>query len=125
MRPLSLALALAHLAGNAVAAFLLFVLPHLPVENTPPDATPAWPFALVGAALLTSGFGVFVGVVRRRPWVFVALAAQLAVGLAFLRYAVGESTHSDDELLLFAAAVEFSGLFAALLSVEPRSDLTA
>jgi hypothetical protein len=111
-------LALGHLAGNAFAAFLLFVLPHLPVENTTPDQTPAWPFALVGAALLALGVGVFAGVVRRRAWLFLALAAQLAVGLAVLRWALGESTHSDEKLLLFATVVEASGVFAALLSLD-------
>jgi hypothetical protein len=117
VRPLAVTLALVHLAGNAFAAFLLFVLPHLPVENTPSGQTPAWPFALVGAGLLTFGAGVFAGVVRGRAWVFLALAAQLAVGLAFLRYAVGESTHSDEKLLLFATMVEACGVFAALLSL--------
>ena len=119
MRLLAVTLALAHLAGNAFAAFLLFVLPHLPLENVAPeDEPPAWPFALVGTALLTFGLGVVVGVVRRRAWVFLALAVQLAVGLAFLRYALGESTHSDEKLLLFATAVEASGVFAALLSLD-------
>jgi hypothetical protein len=113
-------LALLHLAGNAFTAFLLFVLPHLPVENTTPDQTPDWPFALVGAALLASSAAVVTGVVRGRGWVFLALAVQLAIALGFLRYAVGESVHSDEKLLLFATVVEAAGVFAALLSVDPK-----
>jgi CelD/BcsL family acetyltransferase involved in cellulose biosynthesis len=118
-------LALLHLAGNAVTAFLLFVLPHLPVENTTPDQTPAWPFALVGAALLGSSAAVVAGVVRGRAWVFLALAVQLAVGLAFLRYALGQSDHSDEKLLLFATVVEAAGVFAALLSLDVKRPTSA
>jgi hypothetical protein len=119
VRLLAVTLALAHLAGNAFAAFLLFVLPHLPLENVAADdEPPAWSFALVGTALLTLGLGIVLGVVRRRAWVSLALAVQFAVGLAFLGYALGQSTHSDEKLLVFATVVEASGVFAALLSLD-------
>jgi hypothetical protein len=117
VRPLAVTLAGAHLLGTAFVAFLLFVLPLLPVENTPPeDQARAWPFALVGAALLALATGV--GVARRRGWAFVPLALHLAVGLTFLRYALGESTHSDERLVLLALVVETPGVFAALLALE-------
>ena len=122
---MAVTLALVNLAGHAFAAVLLFVLPHLPVENEPPDQTPAWPFALVGAALLISAVGLFLGVLRHSAWVFPALAVQLAVGLAVMRYTLGESTHSDQKLLLLATVVEAAGVVAALLSLDDRSPTEA
>jgi hypothetical protein len=117
VRPLAVTLAGAHLLGTAFVAFLLFVLPLLPVENTPPEDR-AWPFALVGAALLGLALATGVGVARRRGWAFVPLALHLAVGLAFLRYALGKSSHSDERLVLLALVVETPGVFAALLALE-------
>jgi hypothetical protein len=37
-------------------------------------------------------------VARHRRWAFLPLALHLTVGLTFLRYALGESTHSDERL---------------------------
>jgi hypothetical protein len=67
--------------------------------------------------LVASAFGLFLCVALGRFWLgMVALASQTLVTLITLLYAVGESTHGDDDLLAFALGIELAAVTALALA---------
>jgi hypothetical protein len=83
VKPLAILLGFGHVAGSAVAAFLLLFIATFPFENTDNSGW-IWPFILVGLALLVLALISLVGVVRGRPWSFVSFGLHLLIGLAFV-----------------------------------------
>lgn len=123
MRALALVAAVLHLTVIAAAAFLMSFAATFPFENQSAEDAAADDWLLGAAALIVSlaiaftvaiAFAVAV-LARRLALVAVgALALELVVDAVVLRYALGESDHSDGKLLLAALAGVVTGLIAVI-----------
>jgi hypothetical protein len=114
MRSLSVLLALAYLAGNAVFAFLMVFLATFPFENQSPEdvGKDDW---LIGVAVLLFALGLATALgilLRRVAFAVVAYVAAAGLGVGLLVWAVDVSEHSDGKLLLWGTLIELAGLAA-------------
>jgi uncharacterized membrane protein len=122
MRALALVAAVLHLTVIAAAAFLMSFAATFPFENQSAEDAAADDWLLGAAALIVSlaiaftvAIAFAVAVLARRLALLVAvgaLALELVVDAVVLRYALGESDHSDGKLLLAALAGVVTGLIA-------------
>jgi hypothetical protein len=62
-----------------------------------------------------------VVIARRAAVAAVALAAQLAIAAIVLRYALGESDHSDGKLLFYALVVAVTAVAAVTATQAGRA----
>ena len=113
-RSAALLLAIVYLVSNTLAALLMVFFATFPFENQPRDERAArhW---LIGAAVVMTVLAlvILVAVVARRVWLSaLAFALNFAVALVLLHWALGQSDHSDDKLLLSGFVVELMGLGA-------------
>jgi hypothetical protein len=110
-------LAGAYLTGHLITAFLLIFWATFPFENQSPEeaANDDW---LIGLAAGVSVVGLVVTfvIVFITRWAVAAYAAAVVAGGALLAWALTVSEHSDGKLLLWAAAIELTGLAAVALS---------
>jgi hypothetical protein len=114
MRPLSVLLGLAYLAGNAVFAFLMVFFATFPFENQSPEdvGKDDW---LIGVAVLLFALGLVTALailLRRAALAVLAYVAAAGLGVGLLVWAVGVSEHSDGKLLLWGTVIELAGLAA-------------
>ena len=132
MRLLAVLFASIPVLGSALVGLLLWLIATFPWENQDQGSDPGNAFALlVGATLASLLFAALLlcTVALNRPReAIVAFALHAAAAVVMLGVALGESDHSDDKLLGFAAAVELSGLVAVVvcrsaheLSLRPPS----
>jgi hypothetical protein len=128
MRALALLAAVLHLAVIAAAAFLMSFGATFPFENQSPEDAAADDWLLGAAPLIVSlaiAFTVAIAfAVARRLALLVAVAAlasELAVDAVVLRYALGESDHSDGKLLLAALAGVVTGLIAVIAARQAQN----
>jgi Na+/melibiose symporter-like transporter len=122
MRPLSVLLGLAYLAGNAVFALLMVFLATFPFENQSPEdaGKDDW---LIGVAVLLLALALVTALailLRRVALALIGYVVAAGLGVALLVWAVGESEHSDGKLLLWGTLIELAGL--AAVAVTPRRE---
>ncbi|MGH3065796.1 MAG: hypothetical protein ACRDOF_05775 [Gaiellaceae bacterium] len=119
--PFSIVLAAAHVVGVGFAAFQMWLVGGFRWENETPEdgAANDWLVPVAGVLVMLA-VAVLVGVIVRR-WRFAAagLVAEGAVAAIVFIYALGESIHSDHELVLHAASVTALGYSAVALSARP------
>lgn len=133
MRALALVAAVLHLTVIAAAAFLMWFAATFPFENQSPEDAAADDWLLVAAPLIASLAIVFtaaiafaVAIVVRRLALLVAvgaLASELVVDAVVLRYALGESDHSDGKLLLAGLAGVVTGLVAVIAARRAQNSV--
>ena len=113
MRPLALALALAYLVENVVAAYVLVFVVTFPFENASADqGNQDWPFAVGAVLIFLALFTLIAVIVRHRVWATVTFIANVALALALLGWAVGQTSNSDGALVAWTLAIELTGLGA-------------
>jgi uncharacterized membrane protein len=118
---LSAVLAIFHLVGVGLASWLMWFVGVFRFENQTPedDAANNW-LVPVAVVLLALAVAVLIGVlVRRWRWAATALVAEAAVAAVVFIYAIGESTHSDGQLILYATGVMALGYAAVALCARP------
>jgi hypothetical protein len=128
MRQLALLLGIAYLVENTVAAFLMGFIATFPFENQDPDTVTKddW-LILVGFAMFFFALITLLAVIaRRRGSAALMFAANSALTLALLSWALEASEHSDEKLILWTLAFELTGLGAvALRAPGPTPDSSA
>jgi hypothetical protein len=110
-------LAGAYGTGHLITAFLLIFWATFPFENQSPEeaANDDW---LIGVAVgvVVVGLVATFGIVFLTRWAVAAYAAAVVAGGALLAWALNVSENSDGKLLLWAAAIELTGLAAVVVS---------
>ncbi|MGH3066456.1 MAG: hypothetical protein ACRDOF_09175 [Gaiellaceae bacterium] len=103
------------------AAWLMWFVGAFRWENqTPEDDAANDRLVPVAGVLLVLAVGVLVAViVRRWRWAAAGLIVEGAVVAIVFVYALGESTHSDHQLILYTAGVMALGYAAVALSARP------
>jgi len=122
MRALALILGVAYLVENVGAALLMTFLATFPFENQSPEdkAAARWLIA-VGIMLAFLALVTLIAlIVRHRRLTAAAFAANAAVALALLKWAVGVSDHSDGKLVAWTLAIELTGLGAVAVALRDR-----
>jgi peptidoglycan/LPS O-acetylase OafA/YrhL len=123
MRPLSVLLGLAYLAGHVVVAFLMIFIATFPFENQSPEdvGKDDW---LIGVAVILFALALVTALailLRHVVWAVVAYVAAAGVGIALLVWAVDESEHSDGKPLLWGTVIELAGLAAVAVTRRRES----
>ena len=119
--PLAGVLAIFHLVGVGLAAWLMFFVGVYRGENTTSEDAAAndWLVPLA-PVLLALAVGVLIAViVRKWRWAAGALLAEGGVAAVVFVYAIGESTNSDHQLILYATGVMALGYAAVALAARP------
>jgi hypothetical protein len=120
VRPFSLILGVAYLLENIGAALLLTFFATFPFENQSPEDRAARELISAGIVMAFLALVTLALIVRHRRSAAAAFAANAAVALSLLTWAVGESDHSDGKLVAWALAVELTGLSAIAVALRDR-----
>ena len=117
---LSVLFAALHTVLVVCSALFLFVVSRWSENVTPEEAAENDWLGALAPVLLVLAVGVLVAViVRRWCWAAAGLVVEGAVVAIVLVYALGESTHSDHQLILYTTGVMALGYAAVALSARP------